>query len=42
MHWLKRRLRPEQIREWSLVLLIVLAVLFFGTQIDNYFSGAHL
>jgi rhamnose transport system permease protein len=38
MDWLRRRLRPEQIREWSLVLLIVLAVFFFSTQIENYFS----
>ncbi len=39
MDWLQRRLRPEQIREWSLVLLIVLAVLFFSTQIDNYLTA---
>ena len=38
MDWFRRRLRPEQIREWSLVLLIVLAVFFFSTQIENYFS----
>ena len=38
MDWLRRRLRPEQIREWSLVLLIVLAVLFFSTQIENYLT----
>ena len=39
MERIKRLLRPEQIRELSLVLLIVLAVLFFGSQIDGYFSG---
>lgn len=39
MRWIKRVLRPEQIRELSLLLLIVAAVLFFGSQIDNYFSG---
>jgi rhamnose transport system permease protein len=37
MNWLQRRLRPEQIRELSLLLLIVGAVIFFGTQIDNYY-----
>ena len=39
MNTLKRTIRPEQIRELSLVLLIFVAVLFFGTQIDNYYSG---
>ncbi len=39
MRWIKRVLRPEQIRELSLLLLIVAAVLFFGSQIDTYFSG---
>jgi rhamnose transport system permease protein len=33
-----RRFRPEQIREVVLVLLIILVVIFFGTQIDNYFN----
>jgi rhamnose transport system permease protein len=33
-----RRFRPEQIREAVLVLLIILVVIFFGTQIDNYFN----
>jgi rhamnose transport system permease protein len=31
-------LRPDQIRELSLLLIIVLIVLFFGGQIDNYYS----
>ena len=30
--------RPEQLRELSLVFLIVLIFLFFGTQIEGYFS----
>jgi len=38
MEFIKRVLRPEQIRELSLVLLIVVAVLFFGSQIDGYYS----
>jgi rhamnose transport system permease protein len=39
MNAIRRYLRPEQIRELSLVLLIILAVLFFGSQIDGYYSG---
>lgn len=35
----QRFLRPEQVRELSLVLLILGAILLFGTQIDNYLSG---
>lgn len=35
---IRRVLRPEQVRELSLVLLIVLAVLFFGSQIENYYT----
>lgn len=31
-------MRPEQVRELSLVLLIVAAILFFGSQIDNYYN----
>lgn len=38
MEWLRRWLRPEAVRELSLVLLIVVSVLFFSTQIENYFS----
>jgi rhamnose transport system permease protein len=30
-------IRPQQIRELSLLFIIVLAILYFGTQIDNYF-----
>jgi rhamnose transport system permease protein len=36
---LVRRFRPEQIRELVLVLLIILVLIFFGTEIENYFSA---
>jgi rhamnose transport system permease protein len=36
---IRRMFRPEQVRELSLVLIILAAVLFFGSQIDNYYSG---
>ncbi len=39
MNSIKRVVRPEQIRELSLVLLILAAVVFFGSQIDSYYSG---
>lgn len=39
MNALIRRFRPEQLRELVLVLLIILVILFFGTQIDNYYSA---
>lgn len=38
MNALLRRFRPEQVRVVILLLIIVMALLFFGTQIDNYFS----
>jgi rhamnose transport system permease protein len=38
MSTLRRRFQPDQIREFVTLLLIVLVLLFFGTQIDNYFS----
>jgi rhamnose transport system permease protein len=38
MEQLRRYFRPEQLRELSLVFLIVLIFLFFGTQIEGYFS----
>ena len=38
MERLKRTFRPEQLRELSLVFLIVLILVFFGTQIEGYFS----
>ena len=39
MNWLQRHVRPEQVRELSLLLLIIIAVLFFGALIDNYYSA---
>lgn len=39
MNWLQRRVRPEQIRELILVLLIVLAVISFGSLIHNYYTS---
>jgi rhamnose transport system permease protein len=38
MRTLRRRFQPDQIRELITLLLIVLILLFFGTQIDNYFN----
>ncbi len=38
MDLLKRHFRPEQLREFSLVFLIALIFMFFGTQIEGYFS----
>jgi rhamnose transport system permease protein len=35
---LRRRFQPDQIRELVTLLLIGLVLLFFGTQIDSYFS----
>jgi len=39
MNALRRRFRPQQIRELVLVLLIFLAIIFFGTQINNYYNA---
>jgi rhamnose transport system permease protein len=39
MRWLQRNIRPEQVRELSLLLLIVVAVLIFGSQIDGYYTA---
>jgi rhamnose transport system permease protein len=38
VNWLQRHTRPEQVREFSLFLLIILAVLIFGSMIDGYYS----
>ena len=38
MSTLRRRFQPDQIREFVTLLLIILVLLFFGTQIDNYFN----
>jgi rhamnose transport system permease protein len=39
MNWLQRRVRPEQIRELSLLLLIFLAVTIFGSLIPYYYTS---
>jgi rhamnose transport system permease protein len=39
MTWLQRHIRPEQVRELILLLLIVVAVLIFGSLIDGYYSN---
>jgi rhamnose transport system permease protein len=36
---LLRRLRPSQVRELITLLIIVVIILFFSTQIDNYLTG---
>ncbi|MCC6455573.1 MAG: ABC transporter permease [Caldilineaceae bacterium] len=38
MNALLRRFRPEQVRVLILLLIIVIALLIFGSQIENYFS----
>lgn len=35
---IQKAIRPDQIRVLSLVLIILLAILFFGSQIENYFT----
>ena len=37
--WLQRHFRPEQVRELSLLLLIVVAVLVFGSLIEGYYTS---
>lgn len=39
MTWLRQHLRPTQMRELSLLLLIVITVLVFGSMIDGYYSA---
>lgn len=39
MKAITRAIRPEQLREITLALLIVVVVLFFSSQIQGYFSG---
>lgn len=39
MNAIKRRIRPEQIRELVLLALIAGLILFFGTQIENYYTA---
>ena len=38
VNWLRRNVRPEQLRELSLLALIVVAVVFFGSMIEGYYS----
>lgn len=38
MRWLQRHIRPEQVRELSLLLLIIAAILIFGSQIHGYYT----
>jgi rhamnose transport system permease protein len=39
MRWLQRHIRPEQIRELSLLLLIVAAIVIFGSMIEGYYTA---
>jgi rhamnose transport system permease protein len=39
MRWIAARIRPEQLRELSLVLIIGLLIAVFATQIEGYLSG---
>ena len=39
MNWLQRHIRPEQIRELSLLVLIIAAVLVFGSLIPGYYTS---
>jgi rhamnose transport system permease protein len=39
MNWAQRHIRPEQVREFSLLLIIIVAVLIFGSLIDNYYTS---
>jgi len=39
MNLIRRHFRPEQIRELVLVLLILAIIIFFGTQVQEYYSG---
>ena len=38
MNWLQRHVRPEQVRELILLLLIVVAIIIFGSLIENYYT----
>jgi rhamnose transport system permease protein len=39
MNTFKRLVRPEQIRELSLLVIVIGVILFFGTQVDSYYNG---
>ena len=38
MSKLQRRIQPGQLRELVLIFLIIMMMVFFSTQIENYFS----
>ena len=38
MNTIRRAIRPEQVRELILLLIIFGAILFFGSQIENYYQ----
>lgn len=38
MSTIRRYLRPEQVRELSLLVIIIVTIIIFGTQIDNFYS----
>lgn len=38
MNTVRRYLRPEQVRELSLLAIIIVTIIIFGTQITNYYS----
>ena len=39
MNAIRRRFQPEQVRELVLIVLIIGIIIFFGTQIESYFSA---
>jgi rhamnose transport system permease protein len=39
VRWLQRHVRPEQIRELSLLFIILLAILVFGSLIESYYTS---
>jgi rhamnose transport system permease protein len=39
VRWVQHRIRPEQIRELSLLFLIIVAILVFGSLIDGYYTS---
>ena len=39
MNWLQRHVRPEQVREVSLLLLIIAAIVLFGAMIEGYYTS---
>jgi rhamnose transport system permease protein len=39
VNWLQRHVRPEQVRELSLLLLIIVAVIIFGSLIPGYYTS---